>query len=65
MSLDKKLEWFKLRGWMTDEVAEVHKLVVDWFNNSYCTPSTSPPTVSTSLSVPLAPLVGQVRVSIV
>jgi hypothetical protein len=65
MSPDKKLEWFKQRGWTADEIAEVRKLVVDRFNNSYCTASPSPPTAPASLSVPSAPPIGRARVSIV
>jgi hypothetical protein len=61
MSPDKKLEWFKQRGWTEDEIAEVRKLVVDRFNNSYCPTSLRPPAASASLSLP-APLIGRARV---
>jgi len=44
-----------------DEITEVRKLVVDWFNNSYCPTSSSPPVASTSLSLPALP-VGRARV---
>lgn len=53
MSPDKKLDWFRQRGWTTSEVAEVHKLVVDRFNNLY--PATlsppAPPTATSNLSL--------------
>jgi len=55
MSPDKNFEWFKQRGWIADKMAEVHKLVVDQFRNSYCTAFPSPPTAPASLSVTLVP----------
>jgi hypothetical protein len=50
---DKKLEWFRKRGWTPEEVEEVRQLVIRRWNESY-KPVSVTPTTTAAVAVPLA-----------